>query len=78
MQFDSKKSSVIWFSTKSCKAVVQPQVLIEETPLSQVDKQKYLGVVFDSKLTWSQHVAAVCKSMVYYLCLIADHCHVRY
>ena len=47
MQFNIKKSSVMWFSTKSCNAVVQPQVLIDGTPLSEVDKQKYLGVVFD-------------------------------
>ena len=45
MQFNIKKSSVMWFSTKSCNAVVQPQVLIDETPLSQANKQKYLGVV---------------------------------
>ena len=73
MQFNIKKSSVMWFSTKSCNAVVQPQVLIDETPLSQVDRQKYLGVVFDSKLTWSSHVATVCKSMAYYLHLINYH-----
>ena len=47
IQFNIKKSSVMWFSTKSC----QPQVFIDETPLSQVDKQKYLGVTFDSRLT---------------------------
>ena len=61
----------MWFYTKSCNTVVRPQVLIvnDETPLSQVDKQKYLGVTFDSKLTWSQssHVAVVCKSMACYL-----------
>ena len=51
-------------STKSCNAVVQPLVLIDETPLSQVDKQKYLGVVFDNKLTWSSHVAAVVRACI--------------
>ena len=33
MQFNIKKSSVMWFSTKSRNAGVQPQVLIDETPL---------------------------------------------
>ena len=47
MQFNIKKSNVMWFSTKSCSNVVQPQVFIDETPLSQVDKQKYLGVTLD-------------------------------
>ena len=51
MQFNIKKSSVMWFSTKSCSNVVQPQVFIDETPFSQVDKQKYLGVTFNSRLT---------------------------
>ena len=61
-------------STKSCNTVVQPQVLIDGTPLSQVDKQKiWECMVFDSKLTWSSHVAAVCKSIAYYLCLINFH-----
>ena len=32
-----------------------------------------VGVVFDSKLTWSSHVATVCKSMAYYLYLINYH-----
>ena len=73
MQFNIKKSSVMWFSTKSCNAVVQPQVLIDETPLLQVNTQKYLGVTFDSKLTWHSHVAAVYKSMAYYLYLIGCH-----
>ena len=63
----------MWFSTKPCNAVAQPLVLIDETILSQVDKQKYLGVVFDSNLTWSSHVTAVCKSMAYYLYLINFH-----
>ena len=73
MQFNIKKSSVMWFSTKSCNVVVQSQVLIHDTPLSPVDKQKYLGVVFDSKLTRSSHMATACKSMAYHLYLINFH-----
>ena len=53
--------------------MLQPQVLIDETPLSQVDKQKYLGGVFDSKSTWSSHVAAICKSMACFVYLINFH-----
>ena len=55
---------------KSSSTIVQPQVLIDGTPLSKVDRQKHLGVIFDNNLTWCSHVAAVCKNMAYYLYLI--------
>ena len=35
-----------------------------------VSKQKYLGVIIDSNLTWVHHIAHVCKKMAYYLYLI--------
>ena len=73
MQFNINKSSVLWFTIKSSIAAVQPPVLIDGTPLPKVDKQKYLGVTFDNKLTWHPHVATVCKSMAYYLYLINYH-----
>ena len=40
-----------------------------------MQKQKYLGVTFDTNLNWSSHVASVCRSMSYYLHLI--NCHVK-
>ena len=44
--------------------------------ITVVDKQKYLGVTFDSRLTWSLHISKVCGSKSYYLMLI--NCHVKY
>ena len=67
MQFNLKKSSMMWFSVRSQNNGAQPQILIDNVPLSQITKQKYLGVTFDNKLSWSSHVAATCKSMAYYL-----------
>ena len=69
MRLNLKKSSVMWFSIKPSAAAV-PHVMIA---LSVVCKQKYLGVMFDSQLNWSHHVASVCKSMSYYLALICSH-----
>ena len=60
----------MWFSTKSHITIVQSQVLIDETLLLQIDKQKYLVI---SNLTWPSNVVAVCKSMAYYLYLINYH-----
>jgi len=34
------------------------------------NKQKYLGLVFDSQPTWSDQVSNVCSKMSYYLHLI--------
>ena len=36
-------------------------------------KQKYLGLIFDNQLTWSNHVSNVCKKMSYYLHLVSLH-----
>ena len=73
MQFNLKKCSVIWFSVRSRNNSAHPQILIDNVPLSQVTKQKYLGVTFDDKLNWSSHVAATCRSMAYYLYQINHH-----
>ena len=64
----------MWFSVKSCKSsTVVPRILLEGTPLENVDKQKYLGITIDSNLTWASHVANVCKKMAYYLYSIGCH-----
>ena len=74
MQFlNVKKSGVMWFSTKSCKAVAKPQVMIDHIPILQVDIQKYLGFTFDSTFTWCSHVATICKNMACYLYVINYH-----
>ena len=44
-----------------------PPVAINETPMSHLSTQKYLGVIFDITLNFSSHVANICKSMAYYL-----------
>ena len=68
------KSNVIWFSIKHL-VTSPPPILLDSVPLSSVQKQKYLGVTFDTNLNWSSHVASVCRSMSYYLHLI--NCHVK-
>ena len=46
------------------------RLLMANDMIDVVSKQKYLGMMFDSQLNWSHHVASVCKSMSYYLVLI--------
>ena len=72
MQLNLKKSSIMWFSIKP-PAVLSPPVVVGDTALSVVSRQKYLGVMFDSQLNWHHHVAGRCKSMSYYLMMIGSH-----
>ena len=74
MKFNLNKSNVMWFDVKRL-ATSPPPILLNSVPLSSVQKQKYLGVTFDTTLNWSSHVASVCRSMSYYLHLI--NCHVK-
>ena len=62
----------MWFRVSSRKKVVFPDIFVNDVVLRPVDKQKYLGVMFD---TWTHQVSNVCKKMAYYLHLINLHKH---
>ena len=66
MQVNVEKSCVLWFSVKSfnCPTTV-PLILLVDTSLVNVGKQKYLVITIDSNLTWAYHVPNVCKKMAY-------------
>ena len=74
MKLNLNKSNVMWFNVKRL-ATSPPPILLNSVPLSSVQKQKYLGVTFDTNLNWSSHVASVCRSVLYYLHLI--NCYVK-
>ena len=75
MQLNMQKSSVMWFRGSSRKKVVFPDIVVNDIVLRQVDKQKYLGVMFDTRLSWTHQVSNVCKKMAYYLHLLNLHKH---
>ena len=41
--------------------MVVPDIFVNDIVLRQVDKQKYLGVMFDARLSWTHQVSNVCK-----------------
>jgi len=51
------KCSVMWFWSRSKLPSSPPDICIDGVPLQVVDNQKYLGVIFDNTLQWSE----VCK-----------------
>ena len=67
MQLNIEKSSIMWFQPRSLSHVSPPNVVVDGAPLRIVSSQKYLGVIFDNRLDWSAHVAAVCKKVSFYL-----------
>ena len=75
MELNGKKSCVMWFKPRRCRRHVseQPAILVNNMILQTTVKQKYLGLIFDNQLTWSNHVSNVCKKMSYYLHLVSLH-----
>ena len=53
-----------------------PPISVGGVVLQVTEKQKYLGLIFDTTMSWSHHVSNVCSKMSYYLCLLRSHRHV--
>ena len=76
MKLNFTKSCVMWFSVKASRQPTYPPITVDNSILRVVTEQRYLGLVFDSQLSWSSHVSGVCKKMSYYLYLLNSHRHV--
>ena len=50
-------------------------IVVDDTPVQVVTKQKYLGVILDDRLSWNHYVSHICKKMSYYLYGISKHRH---
>ena len=76
MKLNFTKSCVMWFSVNASRLPTYPPITVDNSVLRVVTEQKYLGLVFDSQLSWSSHVSGVCKKMSYYLHLLNSHRYV--
>ena len=59
-----KKTNFIIFSLK--RKLVPPnnlRMLIDNVPIEQVDKTKFLGVVINFKLNWNDHITTLCTKI---------------
>ena len=63
----------MWFKTKHSSGVPHPPIYIDSHLLQEVEEQKYLGILFDSKLQWGSHLNFICKKASYYLYLLSLH-----
>ena len=65
MQLNIGKSCVIWFHTRRQRNQSYPDVVVGSTKLQVATKQKYLGLMFDSTLSWSDQVSRTCQKMAF-------------
>ena len=63
----------MWFVRKCTSNVVPPAILVDDHQLKEVDKQTYLGIIFDRHLQWGPRLSSVCSSVSYYLYLLSPH-----
>jgi hypothetical protein len=60
LKVNESKTELVLFYRKDCRKVI---IRINNTQITSLDYINVLGVVFDSKLQWAQHVAtAVTKA----------------
>ena len=76
MSLNHGKSSVMWFKTKPKRCLEYPNILIHDTILKSVHKQKYLGIFIDSRLSWIYIKFQKPVGRCHYLYLISSpkHC----
>ena len=70
MQINFAKTKVINFVTKKCLAMGELRDLASSTIIEEVQSAKLLGVIFDCKLSWEQHlhyILSKAKRRIYYL-----------
>ena len=68
------KSTVMWLKGSSHKKSFEfPDIVIDNTTLQVVTKQKYLGIIFDDCFVWNHHIPHICKKISYYLYIISKH-----
>ena len=74
MRFNEQKSHVMWFHVGKYK-LKSPHVpiSIHGVTLTNTERQKYLGLIFNTQLSWDFQMSNVCKKMSYYLYMIKSH-----
>ena len=67
------RNLVMWFAQKHASNVVLPAIFVDDQQLKEVDKQRYLGIIFDRHLQRGPQLSSVCSSGSYYLNLLSLH-----
>ena len=70
IRFNEHKSKVMLMTRKKRKERNEIEIYLKNKPLNQVNSMMYLGIIFDSKLTFREHVnytAEKCTELIFAL-----------
>ena len=59
LSLNIKKTNFIIFRSKNKRLIYDSDIKIDNVPVTNVQKTKFLGVIINQSLTWSDHIAAV-------------------
>ena len=62
LSLNIKKTNSMYFDLSRSKSVL-PKVCIGKEPIKSVKTQKFLGVIFDEKLSWKDHILSVISKL---------------
>jgi len=70
LQFNEQKSQVMLLTRRKRKENKEIKIYLNNRPLIQVNNMKYLGIIFDHKLTFEEHInymAEKCTKLIFSL-----------
>jgi hypothetical protein len=74
ISFNEEKSKVMLMSRRKRKEIIEINVYLKNKPLKQVTTMKYLGIIIDNKLKFSEHIsysAERCTKLIHSLSISA-------
>lgn len=60
---NTKKTKLIKFSTKQSRKIEKPNILVNSSPIDQVNEANFLGLKIDRFLSWEEHIKHIIRKI---------------